>query len=206
MEAALTVLLDDGSPDVRYALADAFASSDKAPRHIIIALAAETTEIAALVLSRSPVFIDAELVDIVAAAAGPLADRGRQPPDRFEHGRGGASPRSARRTPASRSSTIPAPRSPRISYRRMAERFGEQCRRARGDARPRPPAGRPPDPDPQRQRRADQPRARARLGAGSARQGAVARRLRPGDGIDRGGDARPRNCRRWSSTCASPAS
>ena len=72
MEAALTVILDDGSPDVRYALADAFASSEDAPRHIVIALAAETAEIASLVLSRSPVFIDAELVDIVAAASGPL--------------------------------------------------------------------------------------------------------------------------------------
>jgi uncharacterized protein (DUF2336 family) len=72
MEATLTVLLDDGSPDVRYALADALAASPYTPRHVIISLAADETEIAALVLQRSPVLIDAELVEIVAAASTPL--------------------------------------------------------------------------------------------------------------------------------------
>ena len=67
MEAAMTVLLDDPSPDVRYALADALGSSAAAPRHIVLALAVDQIQIAALVLSRSPVFIDAELVDIAAA-------------------------------------------------------------------------------------------------------------------------------------------
>src|SRR3954447_13885116 len=69
MEAALTVLLDDCSPDVRFALADALAESEAAPRHIILALAADQEEIAETVLSRSPLFIDSELVDIVAAAS-----------------------------------------------------------------------------------------------------------------------------------------
>jgi uncharacterized protein (DUF2336 family) len=69
MEAAMTVLLDDPSTEVRYALADALASSPKAPRHVLLALAGDQMGIASIVLSRSPVFIDAELVDIVAAAA-----------------------------------------------------------------------------------------------------------------------------------------
>jgi uncharacterized protein (DUF2336 family) len=67
MEAALTVLLDDRQSSVRFALADALGSSPYAPRHIMATLAADQTEIAALVLSRSPLFFDAELVDIVAA-------------------------------------------------------------------------------------------------------------------------------------------
>ena len=72
LEAALTVLLDDQAIEVRLAIAEALAGGNKTPRHIAVALAADQIEIATLVLSRSPVFIDAELVDIVAAAAEPL--------------------------------------------------------------------------------------------------------------------------------------
>jgi uncharacterized protein (DUF2336 family) len=72
MEAAITVLLDDASPDVRFALADALAASPEAPRHVIITLAADQPHIAAVVLARSPLLIDSELVDIVAAASEPL--------------------------------------------------------------------------------------------------------------------------------------
>ena len=70
VEAGLTILLDDASPDVRRALADALCDSPEAPRHIMLALAADQAEIAVVVLARSPVFIDEELVDIVAAADG----------------------------------------------------------------------------------------------------------------------------------------
>jgi uncharacterized protein (DUF2336 family) len=69
MEAAMTVLLDDPARDVRFALADALGSSPAAPRHVLLMLAADHADIAALVLSRSPVFIDAELVDIAAASS-----------------------------------------------------------------------------------------------------------------------------------------
>jgi uncharacterized protein (DUF2336 family) len=68
MEAAMTVLLDDPARDVRFALGDALASSPAAPRHVLLTLATDQMDIATLVLSRSPVFIDAELVDIVAAS------------------------------------------------------------------------------------------------------------------------------------------
>jgi uncharacterized protein (DUF2336 family) len=68
MEAAMTVLLDDSSRDVRFALADALASSPAAPRHVLLMLATDQMDIAGLVLARSPVFIDAELVDIAAAS------------------------------------------------------------------------------------------------------------------------------------------
>src|SRR3990167_5638237 len=72
MEAAMTVLLDDRSVDVRFALADALGSSPEAPRHVLLTLAADQIDIAALVLSRSPIFLDAELVDIAAGAADTL--------------------------------------------------------------------------------------------------------------------------------------
>src|SRR5258708_15616641 len=57
MEAVLTVLLDDCSPDVRFALANALGDSPAAPRHIILALAADQEEIAETILARSPLFI-----------------------------------------------------------------------------------------------------------------------------------------------------
>ncbi|MHA1555118.1 MAG: DUF2336 domain-containing protein, partial [Alphaproteobacteria bacterium] len=50
MEAAMTLLLDDPAPEVRLALCDAIASSPQAPRHIIIALAADQPAIAHLAL------------------------------------------------------------------------------------------------------------------------------------------------------------
>ena len=65
---ALTGFLDDPSPLVRRALADALASAAEAPHHIILALAEDQPSIAAIVLSRSPVLGDAELIDFAACA------------------------------------------------------------------------------------------------------------------------------------------
>ena len=63
---ALTSLLDDPSPLVRRAMAEAFASAVEAPHHIVAALAADQSDIAAIVLARSPVLADAELIDCLA--------------------------------------------------------------------------------------------------------------------------------------------
>ena len=68
-ESAMTVLLEDSSSHVRFALADALASAPNTPRHIVMALARDTVEISTMVLSRSPVFSDTELVDLVAAGS-----------------------------------------------------------------------------------------------------------------------------------------
>lgn len=68
MEAAMTLLLDDPVPDVRLALCDALAASPQAPRHIILTLVGDQAPIARIALARSPVLVDAELVDIVAMA------------------------------------------------------------------------------------------------------------------------------------------
>jgi uncharacterized protein (DUF2336 family) len=65
-ETAMTALLDDPSPLVRRALAEAFANASDAPRHLVVALANDQDDIAALVLSRSPVLSDADLVDCAA--------------------------------------------------------------------------------------------------------------------------------------------
>ena len=65
-ESAMTILLEDPSSTVRFALADALASSKNAPRHVIMGLATDTSEIATLILARSPIFSDGELVDMVA--------------------------------------------------------------------------------------------------------------------------------------------
>jgi uncharacterized protein (DUF2336 family) len=72
MAAAITLLLDGARADVRLALAAAFAESPAAPRHIVAALAADQINVATVVLGRSPVFVDAELVDLVARAAAPI--------------------------------------------------------------------------------------------------------------------------------------
>jgi uncharacterized protein (DUF2336 family) len=64
-EAALTLLLEDDSRQVRLALAEAFACIESAPRHLVHALAGDEPEIAAVVLLNSQVFLDGELSAIV---------------------------------------------------------------------------------------------------------------------------------------------
>ena len=68
-EGAMLMLLDDPSPLVRRAMAEAFASSEKAPPVVVHSLAADQPDVAAAVLQRSPLFVDADLVDMVATAA-----------------------------------------------------------------------------------------------------------------------------------------
>jgi uncharacterized protein (DUF2336 family) len=64
-EAAMIVLLDDPSPMVRRALADALANSNDAPHGVILALAQDQPEIAEKVAARSPILAEADLVDLV---------------------------------------------------------------------------------------------------------------------------------------------
>jgi uncharacterized protein (DUF2336 family) len=68
-EGAMLMLLDDGSPLVREALARALAASAEAPPSVVFALAGDLPEIAAIVLERSPLLIDADLVDRVGSGA-----------------------------------------------------------------------------------------------------------------------------------------
>ncbi len=83
-EGALLMLLDDPSPLVRAALAQALAASEHAPPTVILALAGDQPEIAGYVLEHSPLLVDADLVDAVATF-GPqaqlaIASRAALPP------------------------------------------------------------------------------------------------------------------------------
>jgi uncharacterized protein (DUF2336 family) len=65
-EGAMILLLDDPSPLVRYALADALAVSADAPAAVVHALINDQPDIATIVLERSPLLLDSDLVDAVA--------------------------------------------------------------------------------------------------------------------------------------------
>jgi uncharacterized protein (DUF2336 family) len=70
-EGAMIMLLDDPSPLVRLALSETLASSELAPPAVIHALSSDQHEIASPVLQRSPLLLDADLVDHVATG-GPM--------------------------------------------------------------------------------------------------------------------------------------
>lgn len=67
-EAALTILLDDPSEKVRYALAEAICSSANAPVQVVNALVNDQYEIANLIIARSPIINDRDLVARVQTA------------------------------------------------------------------------------------------------------------------------------------------
>jgi uncharacterized protein (DUF2336 family) len=66
VEVSLTMLIDDGSSDVRLALACGLASSAYAPIHLIHSLMQDQSEIASIIVSRSPILTDSDLIDCVA--------------------------------------------------------------------------------------------------------------------------------------------
>lgn len=120
---AMTYLLDDPSPKVRLSLAQALASSDAAPRAIIMSLAEDQPEIACTVIACSPVLRDADLVE--------LAGRG----DSFTRSLVAARPSLGYSAAAAVAEVGDGPEIilllenetasiSRISLRRMAERFG----------------------------------------------------------------------------------
>ena len=78
-EGAMIMLLDDPSPLVRQALAEAFASSEAAPPTIVHALASDQPDVASPLLERSPLFLDTDLIDACASgdAARQVAIAGR---------------------------------------------------------------------------------------------------------------------------------
>ena len=66
-QAALMLMLDDRAPVVRRALAEALGRSAEAPHDIILALAHDAPDIAAIVVERSPVLLEIELIEVVRA-------------------------------------------------------------------------------------------------------------------------------------------
>ena len=71
-EGAMIMQLDDPDPMVRRSLAEALAASPEAPRPVILALGDDLPEIAAIVIERSPVFTEIELVDLVGSGDLPV--------------------------------------------------------------------------------------------------------------------------------------
>jgi uncharacterized protein (DUF2336 family) len=125
MEAAMTVLLDDAAEDVRLALAETLAPSAAAPRHIVITLMTDCPNIAAVVLARSPLPIDPELVDIAAAG-----DVRLQVAIASRPGVSGAVAAALAEVGESEACLTlirnPEAAIARISFRRIAERFGDE--------------------------------------------------------------------------------
>ncbi|QFY60109.1 DUF2336 domain-containing protein [Rhizobium grahamii] len=72
-EMAMTFLLDDPSPKVRLALAEAVAWSADAPRTLVLSLAGDQPEVACHAITCSPLLSDGDLVDL--AARGSVATR-----------------------------------------------------------------------------------------------------------------------------------
>jgi uncharacterized protein (DUF2336 family) len=82
-ELGLAAVLDDPSAVARRALAEALAGASEAPRAVVLGLAADQSDVASVVLGRSPLLTEAELVDFVAvgdaAAQTAIAHRPRLP-------------------------------------------------------------------------------------------------------------------------------
>ncbi|MEM6665288.1 MAG: DUF2336 domain-containing protein [Pseudomonadota bacterium] len=68
-ERAIILALDDPAPEIRRALADAYAEEATAPRQVIHLLAHDQPQVAEPVLRGSPVLTDAQLVDLVAVGS-----------------------------------------------------------------------------------------------------------------------------------------
>jgi uncharacterized protein (DUF2336 family) len=68
-ESVLTILLDDPSPKVRLALAEAFSTSAHAPVHIVASLARDQIEIATYMLGRSTLLSDTDLIDCISGGS-----------------------------------------------------------------------------------------------------------------------------------------
>ncbi len=65
---ALTLLVNHAAPAVRRVLAESLACSGNVPHHLVHTLANDSSDVASIVLARSPLLSDAELVDCVATA------------------------------------------------------------------------------------------------------------------------------------------
>jgi uncharacterized protein (DUF2336 family) len=125
-EAAMTVVLDDPSDTVRYALAEELAASEAAPRHLILALACDQERIAALVLSRSPLLIDAELAEIAATTDAALQVAVASRAD-LSATVSAALAEAGEREACRRLLANVGAKIARVSFRRLAERFGNDA-------------------------------------------------------------------------------
>ena len=123
-EAALTFLLDDPSPRVRKAMAEALAMSRHAPRQVVAALSIDQPEVSEVVLARSPLLNDADLIELVAM--GPdraqmlIADRSSVSMELAAAIAEVACAEACLALVANQGAEVAA-----LSFRRIAERFGQ---------------------------------------------------------------------------------
>lgn len=124
VEASLTVLLDDPAPEVRHTLARTLGPSGDAPHHVILALAGDRRDIAAIVAEQSPLLLDSELVDMLAGQdAGIQSAIARRP---FLSRSVSAALAEIGSVEACGALVVnPGARIPRFSLDRMIERFGD---------------------------------------------------------------------------------
>lgn len=122
----LTYLLDDPSPLVRQAMAEALASALHAPHHLVLALAEDHSSISAIVLARSPVLSEVELIDCAAVgdeiAQAAIADRADLTPPVAAALAEVASARAL--VTLARNHAV---KMPEFSIRRMIDRHGEDA-------------------------------------------------------------------------------
>ena len=138
----MTCLLDDASPLVRRALAEALAGAAEAPHHLVSALVNDQADIAALVLARSPRLSDAELIDAAALGEAPAqcaiaarpglsaAVAGGPGRGRHRRSRAGAVPQPGRRAGRRLDPSHPGALRPRRRGARSARRPARPRRRA----------------------------------------------------------------------------
>lgn len=123
-ETALASLLDDPSPLVRRKLAEVFANSHDAPHAIVAALANDQSDIAALVLSRSPLLTESELIDC-AAIGGVFAQTSIALRAHVPSGLAAALAEVGACEASIALAVNPGAEVPVFSLRRMIERFGD---------------------------------------------------------------------------------
>jgi len=126
-ENLLFSLLDDPSALVRRALAESLASAESAPSGLVLGLACDRSDIAALVLSRSPLLSDEQLIDCAAigecAAQTAIASR-----PRLSAAVSGALAEIGSREALIALAANEAANLPGFTLRRMIERFGADGR------------------------------------------------------------------------------
>ena len=122
-EAALTLLLDDPSVKVRKTMAEALALSRHAPLHVVSALASDQPEVASVVLARSPLLTDADLIERVLSGQKAIqqiiADRPAVSMELSAALAEAGEAEACRALVANEGAEIAA-----LSFRRMAERLG----------------------------------------------------------------------------------
>jgi uncharacterized protein (DUF2336 family) len=125
-EQILYAMLDDPSPLVRRSLAEGFASAADAPPAIVVGLALDQSDISSVVLARSPLLTDAQLIDCASVgdsvAQAAIALRPELSP----------SVASALAEVATREALIAlavneGANLPEFAMRRMVERFGDDA-------------------------------------------------------------------------------